>query len=215
MSRRRPGNGSATLLDMLSNLFYFSPPPTTPSAVDGERAATRRVANAERRTETEREREGERGRERSGRTRWERTATLHLLPSPPPPPPLSLSFHRVTLRAHTSTPFSNIASSVPSLLLLLFCWPPLAFSCLPPLFSLASRESGWNRESLATRREEKERERETRNEKKERERERGVATVVTLGSAICDWEKEEEKEKGKERDGKGGGKRRTWEARGR
>lgn len=24
MSRRRPGNGSATLLDMLSNLFYFS-----------------------------------------------------------------------------------------------------------------------------------------------------------------------------------------------
>lgn len=25
MSRRRPGNGSGTLLDMLSNLFYFSP----------------------------------------------------------------------------------------------------------------------------------------------------------------------------------------------
>lgn len=215
MSRRRPGNGSATLLDMLSNLFYFSPPPTTPSAVDGERAATRRVANAERRTETERERgrerEGEKEvEERVGREPLPSTSYL-LLPPPPPPPPLSLSFHRVTLRAHTSTPFSNIASSVPSLLLLLFCWPPLAFSCLPPLFSLASRESGWNRESLATRREEKERERGTKREKGER----GVATVVTLGSAICDWEKEEEKEKGKERDGKGGGKRRTWEARGR
>lgn len=50
MSRRRPGNGSATLLDMLSNLFYFSP---LPSGGGGWR-----------------DREEERGRERARGT-WE------------------------------------------------------------------------------------------------------------------------------------------------
>lgn len=51
MSRRRPGNGSATLLDMLSNLFYFS------LFLARERGVTGKE-------ETKRERERESGHER-------------------------------------------------------------------------------------------------------------------------------------------------------
>lgn len=78
MSRRRPGNGSATLLDMLSNLFYFS------LFLSREGSAPR-----------EEERRGGRERERDDRRR---RGEAH-------PPPLTC------YPPHTSTPFSNIASS--------------------------------------------------------------------------------------------------------
>lgn len=76
MSRRRPGNGSATLLDMLSNLFYFS----------------LFLAGGEEHGKREEESERARGEDAEGE------AEAH-------PPPLTC------YPPHTSTPFSNIASS--------------------------------------------------------------------------------------------------------
>lgn len=61
MSRRRPGNGSATLLDMLSNLFYFSLFLARERGVTGKEETKR-----ERESGHEREREGEKEKDVEG-----------------------------------------------------------------------------------------------------------------------------------------------------
>lgn len=70
MSRRRPGNGSATLLDMLSNLFYFSLFPA-----GGEQHRERK---REKERETVRRRERER---RLPKERQSAPSSTYLLPS--------------------------------------------------------------------------------------------------------------------------------------
>lgn len=58
MSRRRPGNGSATLLDMLSNLFYFSLFLARERGVTGKEE-TKRESGHEREREREKEKDVE------------------------------------------------------------------------------------------------------------------------------------------------------------
>lgn len=190
MSRRRPGNGSATLLDMLSNLFYFSPPPTTPSVVDGERAATRRVANTERQTETEREKERERKKWKNalGENRY---PPPYLLPPlfPPRNPPRAhidaIFQYRVKRSLASPSPLSSFAG-------LLSLFP--AFR----LFSLASRfprrvEQRISRHAAR---------REKHETRKRRERERGGDGG---NPGICDRTGRNRKRKRKRNREKGGG----------
>lgn len=117
MSRRRPGNGSATLLDMLSNLFYFSLFLARERGVTGKEETKRERADM-------REKEKERRR----RTSRDRRGEAH-------PPPSTLPATLRTRRRHF--PISRQASA-PALFPSTHTRPP----SVPPFFlSLVSSRS--------------------------------------------------------------------------
>lgn len=112
MSRRRPGNGSATLLDMLSNLFYFS----------------LFLAGGEQRKE-ERERKRDREHERERRLPKERQSapsSTYLLPSAH----VDAIFQ---YRVKRALPFSFTHPHTPIF---------LSFRLAPSFFSRRERENG-------------------------------------------------------------------------
>lgn len=129
MSRRRPGNGSATLLDMLSNLFYFSLFLARERGVTGKEETKR---ERERTRERKRKREGE-GRRGIGEAKHILLLPLYLLPSAHVDAifqyrvkrALPLSFHPPTLVHPLFPPFFF-----------------LSFRLAPSLLSRGERENG-------------------------------------------------------------------------
>lgn len=120
MSRRRPGNGSATLLDMLSNLFYFS----------------LFLARAEREGEPARKREtGREGKRGTPREKRSTPSSTYLLPSAH----VDAIFQYRVKRAHPLSPSTTSRQSPPSLPLLHLPLPPLPSPLSP--FSLVSSRS--------------------------------------------------------------------------